>query len=324
VSLETGYNRLWVMSRIYEALSEWNDIYDPDNSTTSVDNNEHDHGYAGVNELGGEKYTDEIYYFFQTFNQTFNTIEHIYTQDGYDPLLYFSGVLGLAWDVKEVTKPLDANSSPLLNICEHMNVSKVFSIWQERDAYPGGDFISQAQMSYGTTNPGYCDDDIVYFPVRGSYENVLLVFDLSAFKFGDYSKNAEWTGQLDTGSSIIYVPTTISEKIYRIIRPTFASELYLYTTDCAQASTLADWIFTVGGRQWNLPASQYLIDIGLPGGQCVAAFDSSPAFTDFIFGQPMLRQYCSIYDAENNQVGLSTAIHASPKTTPRPTPQSSN
>jgi hypothetical protein len=309
ISVETGYNKLFLLDPTYPSLTPFNEVYDPNNSTTSTSYNLYDYGFSGVNTLEGWRFTDNVNILNQPFKQTFNTITDVYTVNNTKPPFDFSGVLGLAWDPSELINPVSQDSSPFITLTDALGVKKILTIWQERDSFPDGT-VSETSMSFGSATLETCDDDLQYFPITSYASYAGLNFKVDGFKFGSYSKKGQWTGQLDTGSSIIYVPSAIEDRISRLITPTFNDDLYLYTTDCSKADSLEDWIFTIGEAQFNLPASEYIIDILLDNGQCVVAFGYFSGFTpEFVFGQPLLRQYCSVYDAENNQVGLSTAIH---------------
>ncbi|KAH7697654.1 aspartyl protease-like protein [Aphelenchoides avenae] len=87
----------------------------------------------------------------------------------------------------------------------------------------------------------------------------------------------------------------------------------LYTVAC-DAKNLPDIVLTIGGKKYNIPSSEYVLDLGVGGGQCVIAAKDNGAISLFeqpsiILGDVFLRAYCNVYDFGQKRIGFATAHH---------------
>jgi saccharopepsin len=81
-----------------------------------------------------------------------------------------------------------------------------------------------------------------------------------------------------------------------------------YTVECDTRSSLPDLTFTLTGYNFTISAFDYILEIQ---GSCISAFTPmdipAPAGPLAILGDAFLRQWYSIYDLGNNNVGLAKA-----------------
>lgn len=79
-----------------------------------------------------------------------------------------------------------------------------------------------------------------------------------------------------------------------------------YTIDCKKVSSLPPLTFTLTGHNFTIGAEDYILEVQ---GSCVSAFQGidipEPAGPLAILGDAFLRKWYSIYDLENNSVGLA-------------------
>jgi hypothetical protein len=116
-------------------------------------------------------------------------------------------------------------------------------------------------ISWGSINEIYCQNDIKWYQISKSFDYAPLAFKVDKFQFGQYQKKSSWYGTLDSSLSVLIVPDQILDILYRTIPVYWSSELQLLMTDCDQAEILKDFVFTIGGNDFQLPAKQYIIDV---------------------------------------------------------------
>jgi saccharopepsin len=106
---------------------------------------------------------------------------------------------------------------------------------------------------------------------------------------------------VDTGTSLMAGPTDIVEHL---------TDKLSVASDCSNYATLPEIAFIVGGHALSLQASDY---VDKDDDDCQVAFMKldipPPKGPLFIFGDPFLRKYYTVYDRENMQVGFALAAH---------------
>lgn len=83
---------------------------------------------------------------------------------------------------------------------------------------------------------------------------------------------------------------------------TYSFEYGLYRVDCG---IKFKWSAAINGQVLNIDESTGIWKI--VDGSCFLAFEYTPTGFDFVFGNPLLKQYCSIYDIKNGQIGFAKA-----------------
>ncbi|KAK6410011.1 aspartic proteinase precursor [Oleoguttula sp. CCFEE 5521] len=132
--------------------------------------------------------------------------------------------------------------------------------------------------------------------------------DLDAITFGDETAELEATGAiLDTGTSLIALPSTLAELLNKEMG---AKKSYngQYTVECTKRDSLPDLTFTLTGYNFTIGPYDYVLEVQ---GSCISAFMGfdipAPAGPLAILGDAFLRRWYSVYDLENNSVGLAKA-----------------
>jgi saccharopepsin len=208
----------------------------------------------------------------------------------------FDGILGLAYDtisVNHITPPFyNAIDQGLLE-------KKLFTFRLGSSEEDGGEAV------FGGIDPSHYTGKITYVPVRrkGYWE-----VELESVSFGDDELELDNTGAaIDTGTSLIVMPTTIAEMLNSEIGAT-RSWNGQYTLPCDKVPGLPDFTFVFGGKPYPIKGSDYVLNLG---NNCVSAFTGMdinlPGGELWIVGDVFLRKYFTVYDLERNAVGFATS-----------------
>ncbi|KAJ1860417.1 aspartic proteinase precursor [Coemansia sp. RSA 486] len=112
---------------------------------------------------------------------------------------------------------------------------------------------------------------------------------------------------IDTGSSLLVLPTTLSDLINKQIgaKKNFAGQ---YVVDCASVASLPPFTMQFGGKEYALDAEDYVLNVQ---GQCISGFMGmdipEPLGPIWIIGDVFLRKFYSVYDLGKNRVGFAKA-----------------
>ncbi|KAJ8393541.1 hypothetical protein AAFF_G00060140 [Aldrovandia affinis] len=103
---------------------------------------------------------------------------------------------------------------------------------------------------------------------------------------------------IDTGTSLIAGPSNPIANIQKVIYP---------LVNCQNLASMPDFIIGINGVEYILPASAYLLH-----DRCQFGFQAMNLPTSagelWILGDVFIREYYSIFDRDNNMVGLAKAV----------------
>ncbi|XP_014460932.1 embryonic pepsinogen-like [Alligator mississippiensis] len=109
---------------------------------------------------------------------------------------------------------------------------------------------------------------------------------------------------VDTGTSLVTGPSPDINNIRKVIGAT-PGQYGQYNVNCNDISSLPDIIFIINGIQFPLPPSAYTEQFGP--GDCTSSFQVTNNYL-WILGDIFIREYYSIFDRENNRVGLAKSV----------------
>ncbi|KAI6233497.1 CBN-ASP-1 protein [Aphelenchoides fujianensis] len=165
-------------------------------------------------------------------------------------------------------------------------------------------------ITYGNLDSTNCDDPLVYTPItkEGYWQ-----FDVDGFSVGNYSTTAKKSAISDTGTAYILAP---NDDFQMIINQTGAFYDFLndvYVVQCSKLGTYPDLVFTVGGQQLAVPASEYTFVIDAQYDDCGLALDWNIDESKFswLLGDVFVRSWCQIYNVGGESIGFAKARHAS-------------
>jgi len=172
----------------------------------------------------------------------------------------------------------------------------------------GGPVNGSSALVLGGTNPDYYTGEFTYLPSQ-KFEGLQaywLVYgddimvggeSLSLCK-GFLSRQCKFV--VDTGTSIITGPSAklqpLLEKIGNV------------SSDCSNVETLPTLSFALGGRNFTLEPSFYVLRLaGANGDECQLGFQALNQAGLWILGDPFIRKYYTVFDRKEDRVGFALA-----------------
>ena len=211
----------------------------------------------------------------------------------------FDGIMGLGYDTISVNKIVP----PFYNMLDQGLLDEpVFAFYLGNTANGDGD---ESEVVFGGYDKNHFTGDITMIPLR---RKAYWEVDLDAITFGDAAAQLEETGViLDTGTSLIALPSTLAELLNKEIG---AKKSYngQYTIECEKRDSLPDLTFTLTGYNFTIGPYDYILEVQ---GSCISALMGidfpEPVGPLAILGDAFLRKWYSIYDLGQNAVGLAKA-----------------
>ncbi|KAI6195534.1 Peptidase A1 domain-containing protein [Aphelenchoides fujianensis] len=232
-------------------------------------------------------------------NQVFALATEIGDPFGEFPL---DGVLGLGWP----SLAADQVTPPIQELIKQLD-QPLFTIWLDRQPNSMGE--TGGLITYGALDSTNCEAPLVYAPVtKEAYWQV----DVDGFSMGSYSNTNKKSAISDTGTAYILAP---SDEFQQIINKTNAYFDFLngmYIVDCRKIDTYPDLVFTIGGQQLSVPATEYVDYIDLDRNECGLGIDwnSEEYEYDWLLGDSFVRSWCQIYDVGGERLGFAKARHS--------------
>ena len=208
----------------------------------------------------------------------------------------FDGILGLGYDTISVKQVVP----PFYNMLDQGLLDEpVFSFYLSDT----NDESAESVCIFGGVDKDHYHGDMVKIPLR---RKAYWEVDLDAITFGKETAELDDTGViLDTGTSLIALPTTLAELLNKEIgaKKGFNGQ---YTIECDKRDSLPDLTFTLTGHNFTISSYDYILEVQ---GSCVSAFMGfdipAPAGPLVILGDAFLRKWYSVYDLGNHAVGLA-------------------
>lgn len=215
----------------------------------------------------------------------------------------FDGILGLGPPAAAVDQvPMPMAQMVAQGLLEH----NVFSFYLASNGSSGSTLV------LGGTDDALHSAPFVYAPVALAAK--LLPYWLVSAKDilvgGVSTKACNWlTGcemVVDTGTSVIVGPPSDVGKL--------TTQIGNVSADCSNVHTLPTVSFTIGGASFDLEAEYYVLKQATsPPGTYVCGLGIEGAnigLPIWILGDPFLRKYYTVWDADKQRVGFAPAKHA--------------
>jgi len=177
-----------------------------------------------------------------------------------------------------------------------------------KGSMPNGQFSfyltddGDSEATFGGFKPEYLASDILWAPVtRQSYWQVAI----DDITFDNQPKELCKNGcqvAVDTGTSMLAGPSELVDKL---------SDMVGAKSDCSNFDSLPKLGFQIGDKVLNLKPDDYMDRSTADCSFSLMALDVPPPKGPlFIFGDPFLRRFVTIFDREGPRVGFAVAKHS--------------
>jgi len=298
VIYDTGSSNLWVPSKSCTNCKKAGGHYDSSKSSTYTKNGESfalQYGTgsctgflsADVTTIGGAAIKNF------TFGEVTHEAADVFGQAPFD------GILGLGpakAAIDHVAMPMDQLKA------QGLITQNIFS------AYLASNESTGSTLVLGGTDQQYYTGDFTYIKVAVAAKLLpYWLISASGMKVGGkQAVKCNWlTGcymVVDTGTSVLAGPPS---SVNELIKP-----IGNVSADCSNMHTLPDITFTFAGKDFVLEPEFYVIRAKDAKGveQCQLGIEGVNAGVPiWILGDPFLRKYYTVWDAEQNRVGFATA-----------------
>ncbi|KAF1916266.1 vacuolar protease A precursor [Ampelomyces quisqualis] len=295
VVLDTGSSNLWVPSSQCSSIACFlHTKYDSSSSSTYKQNGTSFEIRYGSGELSGFVSND-------VFRIGDLTVKHQdFAEATNEPGLAFAfgrfdGIMGLGYDTISVDKIVP----PFYNMLDQGLLDEpVFAFYLGNT-----DEQQESVATFGGIDENHYSGKLIKLPLR---RKAYWEVDLDAITFGDETAEMDDTGViLDTGTSLIALPSTIAELLNKQIgaKKGFNGQ---YTVECDKRDGLPDLTFTLTGHNFTISAFDYILEVQ---GSCISALMGldfpEPVGPLAILGDAFLRKWYSVYDLGESSVGLA-------------------
>lgn len=171
---------------------------------------------------------------------------------------------------------------------------------------------TNGELTLGGTDSSKFSGSLTYFPTLQSGSAApYWGISIASFTYGSTSLASSATGIVDTGTTLIYIPTKAYNKFLSATGGSTDSSSGLATFSSKPTS---NFNIKFGSTTYTLTPSQYLVptgqygEFGLTSGQFYAWInDGGSSGVNTIIGQKFLENYYSVFDTTNSRIGFATA-----------------
>lgn len=172
---------------------------------------------------------------------------------------------------------------------------------------------TNGELTLGGTDSTKYSGSITYFPkLTSGAASPYWGISIASFAYGSTTLATSGSGIVDTGTTLIYIPTSAYNKFLSATGGTTdsSSGLSSFTTE-----PTSNFDITFGSTTYTLTPSQYLVPsaqysfYGLSSGTYYSWInDGGSSGVDTIIGQKFLENYYAVFDTTNSQIGFATGV----------------
>jgi len=212
------------------------------------------------------------------------------TQESTEPFqeIPFDGIMGLGFK--------DLSMGAGFNIVDDL---------QAKGNLPGGQFSfyltdgGDSEVTFGGYKPEYLASDIVYAPVKVESWWQVGMDDICFNNIPQKLCDGDCEVAVDTGTSMLAGPSDLVDKLSNKVN---------VKDDCSNFNELPNLGFQLGNKVLNLKPDDYVDRDGSSCSFSLMALDVPPPKGPvFIFGDPFLRRFVTIFDRAKSRVGFAVA-----------------
>ncbi|CEP14007.1 hypothetical protein [Parasitella parasitica] len=218
-----------------------------------------------------------------------------------DPFL--DGVFGLAFPAISAIDNMTSTTF-VQNLHAQGKIKEpIVSFWLGRSAIDNG----QGEVMFGGVNANHFSGNIAYIPVEQKSFWKVPIRGVSINGNQIYDKAG--SAILDTGTTLLVVPTAVSKKIHKSIPGADYDALYGWRMPCDLAVKGHEHAITItlGDHDFPLNVADLVREnVEAGNGLCYSGIAESQS-PIFILGNTFLKNYYSVYDYGNMRIGLATS-----------------
>lgn len=207
----------------------------------------------------------------------------------------FDGIMGLGYDSISVNHIVP----PFYNMVNQKLIDEpVFAFYL-------GDTEKQSEVVFGGVDKHHYKGELIKLPVR---RKAYWEVELQSVAFGKSSADFDNMGAiLDTGTSLIALPTTLAELLNKEIgaKKGFNGQ---YSVECSKRDSLPAFTVCLNGHDFSIGPYDYILEVS---GSCISAFMGmdfpEPVGPLVILGDAFLRKWYSVYDLRKGTISLAEA-----------------
>lgn len=114
------------------------------------------------------------------------------------------------------------------------------------------------RMTLGGIDTQNCASTVNYVQLTSNY---YWQFTLDSWGIGSYSSSNSQQVIADTGTSLLIGPSSAVQQIANTVGAVYDNTNGVWTVRCSASSGLPAIVFTIGGIQYSVPPSEYVIDV---------------------------------------------------------------
>lgn len=171
---------------------------------------------------------------------------------------------------------------------------------------------TNGELTLGGTDSSKYTGSLTYFPkLTSGSASPYWGISIASFTYGSTSLATSQTGIVDTGTTLIYIPTTAYNKFLSASGGTTDSSSGLASFTTKPTSNFG---IKFGSTTYPLTPAQYLVPqsqygyYGLSSGKYYSWISNGGSSgVDCIIGQKFLENYYAVFDTTNSRIGFATA-----------------
>ncbi|CAG8502352.1 8210_t:CDS:2 [Paraglomus occultum] len=214
----------------------------------------------------------------------------------------FDGIIGLGGPQRA---SVPGTVTPIQNMKNQGFITaRSFGVWLGKSTEGGS-----GEITFGGFDPDHIVSDLTSIPLIASFDSTGdWAVQLSQISIGSQNialTQANGVAILDTGSSVIFVPSTLADQINTALGAVFSSQAQAYLIPCD--ATPPDMAFTFGTASFTVPGTDLVLQQG--GGVCESAIIPLDVGggVSFLLGDTFLKNNYAYFDMDGSVIGLAQA-----------------
>lgn len=264
----------------------------------------------GSGSFSGDEYTDQVSFAGLTISsQSIGAATSASGFSGVDGIIGFGPV-----DLTQGTVS-NANTVPTFmdNLYSQGSIStEVLGVsFRPESGSDTGD--TNGELTLGGTDSSKYSGTLTYFPtLKSGTASAYWGISIASFTYGSTTLASSGSGIVDTGTTLIYIPTSAYNKFLSAGggKTDSSSGLAVFTK-----KPTSNFGIKFGSRTYTLTPAQYLVPTtqysyyGLSSGKYYAWInDGGSSGVNTIIGQKFLENYYAVFDTTNSRIGFATGV----------------